>query len=275
MKLALIGTSSFDRTAIVDAVQPTVVPTRYGDVAVEIGESSDGALILVRRAGVRHPLEPGRINYRAIMLALRELGVDRVIATCVVGSLREGLDPGTLVCIDQFLDFTRHRPPTLYDDHGFHFADMSEPYCRGLRGAIGIAAESANIRVVSTGCYVGVDGPRYETAAEVRMFRTLGGDVVGHTGVTEAIMAREAGLCYATIALVANHGAGIAGPVFHDEMSRTREQHAEVLHRIVRQTVSTMRTVDLGPCGCAEALGSPQLSAWSDPVRMRRPSDRD
>jgi 5'-methylthioadenosine phosphorylase len=255
----------------------SLVATRYGDVPVERMTVSGREIYLLRRAGARHPLEPARVNYRAGVLALRQLGVEAVLSTCVAGSLRPDLPPGALVNLSQFIDFTRHRPPTLFDEYGFGYTDMTEPYCPHLRELVRAAARAESLPLQDGLCYVGVDGPRYETAAEVRMFGRLGGDVVGHTGVTEAIMAREAGLCYACIVLVSNYGAGIAGqPISNEDVAAVRQQHADSVERLVLATLRRMDHQSSGECGCADSAGVYQLPNWqsavsSDPRTDRRP----
>ncbi len=152
---------------------------------------------------------PHRVNYKLIMLGMKKLGVDCIIGTSVSGSLKPEIPVKTYLVLDQFLDFTKRTPFTAYDDEKFAFVDFSEPYCPTCRKQLIDACEKAGVYYLPKGCYVGVDGPRYETNAEVRMFRMLGGDVVGMTNVTETIMARETGQCYASLCVVSNYGAGI------------------------------------------------------------------
>lgn len=262
--VGLIATSSLQPSEFVFDHDRRVVGTRFGDVAVDIGSWGSSRVAMVTRAGRRHPLEPGRVNYRGIVSALRIIGVRSVLSTCVVGSIRSHLTVGGLVNFDQLIDFTRHRPPTLYRDDGFSFVDMTNPYCARLRAHINDAAQQTGVSVHDGGCYVGLDGPRFETAAEVRMFRILGGDVVGHTGATEAIMAREAGLCYASIGIVTNIAAGLVEneSVSIEGIGRARKQYGAALEKVLGRALEAVNSADVGPCGCSELLGEWQPASW-------------
>ncbi|MFJ8753949.1 MTAP family purine nucleoside phosphorylase [Streptomyces sp. NPDC102441] len=262
--VGLIATSSLRPPDFIADHDRQVVGTRFGDVAVDVGMWGAARVAMVTRGGARHPLEPGRVNYRGIVSALRSVGARSVLSTCAVGSIRRHLAVGTLVNLDQFIDFTRHRPPTLYGDDGFCFADMTQPYCARLRTHMNDAARRVGAPMHDGGCYVGVDGPRFETAAEVRMYGILGGDVVGHTGSTEAVMAREAGLCYASVGIITNVAAGLG----HDEsvsiegIGHTRQQHGASLEKVMADVLEAVS--DAGPpdCGCPALLGKRQTASW-------------
>lgn len=149
------------------------------------------------------------------------MGVRRVLATAAVGSINEAMNPGDFVIIDQFIDFTKARVQTFFDDgeQGVVHVDVTEPYCPELRAALIEIGQEMGLSLHKSGTYFCVEGPRYETAAEIRAARILGGDVVGMTNIPEAVLAREAGLCYATIAMVTNMGAGMTNrPLSHDEV---------------------------------------------------------
>ncbi|RPJ48331.1 MAG: S-methyl-5'-thioadenosine phosphorylase, partial [Chloroflexi bacterium] len=138
-------------------------------------------------------------------------GVRHVLATFAVGSLRMTIPPLALVAVDQFLDFTQGRAHTFFagEHNGFAHTDMTNPLCSGLRAGLLQLAAQRGLNVIPTGVYACTNGPRLETAAEVRMLAQLGGDVVGMTGVPEMPLAREAGLHYAGVAYVINYGAGL------------------------------------------------------------------
>lgn len=144
-----------------------------------------------------------------------------MFATAAVGSLRPDIPPGSRVVIDQFIDFTRNRISTFFDeDDGLVIhTDFTEPYCPNLRAIILEAGNSTSQRLFDGGCYVCTEGPRFETPAEIRMFVKWGGDLVGMTNVPEVVLARESGLCYAVIAIVTNYAAGISkDPLTHEEV---------------------------------------------------------
>ncbi|MGH9304960.1 MAG: MTAP family purine nucleoside phosphorylase, partial [Acidimicrobiales bacterium] len=167
----------------------------------------------VPRHGSSHSVAPSKINYRANLWALHHIGVTRLITVCVVGSLREDLAPGGLLLVDQFLDLTKgRRADTFFDgpDEVCH-TDMTYPYSSILRELLMAAGEREVIDLVPTGTYACLEGPRFETAAEARMARILGGDVVGMTGYPEVALARELDMEICTVAVVSNFAPGVAG----------------------------------------------------------------
>jgi 5'-methylthioadenosine phosphorylase len=183
------------------------------------------------------------------MLALQKFGVEWVLATSVVGGLRPSLSSGQLVLVDQFLDFTRHRPGTIFGKEKFQFMDFTEPYCPTLRHAILDVAKQLDMSILPEGCYVGVDGPRYETAAEVRMYQMLGGDVIGMSNIPETIFARELGLHYSTVAVVSNPGAGLSGsPVLIEDINAATIQTNERLLNLLFNAAEKIIGADKCKC---------------------------
>ena len=177
-----------------------------------------------------------------------------VVATGMVGSLRASLPVGTVVLLDQFLDFSRHHPCTYYEESDFAFLDFTEPFCGRLRRSFRNTAAALDVALVPHGCYVSTEGPRYETRAEVRMFGQLGGDVIGQTVATECVMAREAGLCYAMLAMVTDYD------VWHDAeedvsvevVNANLHANSESARTIVSQLVAS--GLPERTCSCGSAL---------------------
>lgn len=214
------GTGVYRHTQLQDS-REIIVSTRYGEALLQRGLIRGREVYFLARHGPGHAVPPHRVNYRANIAALKHLGVTAAIATAAVGSLRESIPPGSRVLIDQFLDFTRGRPLTYYDgeDGVVVHTDFTEPYCPSLRSAVSRAADILEQPLVMGGCYACTEGPRFETPAEVRALALLGADLVGMTNVPEVVLAREAGICYATVALVTNYGAGISMHFLtHDEV---------------------------------------------------------
>lgn len=237
MKTALIVGTGVDFSTTEGEWSEIASPYGASITMVNIG---DQPVAILRRHGPAMNVPPHLVNYRANMLALQEMGVERVIATAAVGSMRQDLPPGSLVVVGDFIDFTKHREPTIYDRPGpkVTHTDFSTPYCPEISGALEQAAAEFGIRLGKRATYVCVDGPRYETPAEIRMFAQWGGDVVGMTGVPEVVFARELGMCYATLAIVSNLAAGISEkPLSHKEVveqvSRRREEVGSLLERAV------------------------------------------
>ncbi len=208
------------------------VETKYGDVVAYLTESSMGReLIFLPRHGLEHSVPPHKVNYRANMLALKSLKVDGIIATNAVGSLREELPPGSLAVAVDFIDFTRDRPKTLFDDKVVH-TDMTRPYDPRLIEALRTSARRLGLELKDC-VYVATEGPRYETPAEIRMFRTLGGDVVGMTGVPEVVFANELSLPYASLCIITNYAAGMQKRISHEEVIKLMEEKGETVKRVI------------------------------------------
>ncbi|MBX6378218.1 MAG: S-methyl-5'-thioadenosine phosphorylase, partial [Clostridia bacterium] len=254
VRLALIGGSGVYHPSLLVETSLRTVGTPYGAVAVTVGRLPDGGeeVAFIPRHGVGHTVPPHRVNYRANVWALKELGVERVLATAAVGSLRPALAPGDVVVCDQFLDFTRGRPSTFFEggERGVAHVDVTEPYCPVLRAVLVEAAEAEGVRVHGSGTYVCTEGPRFETAAEIRLFASLGGDVVGMTGVPEVVLARELALCYATVAAVTNLAAGLSPtPLTHSEVMAVMAANAERLRRVLARALAAVPV--LRDCSCA------------------------
>ena len=191
------------------------VRTRYGPAAVY--PARDGSYYLLPRHGIGHGIPPHMVNYRANMSALKHLGVRSIISTSAVGSMNRRFAVGRLGLVDQFIDFTSRRGGTFFDDAVRH-VDMTSPYSQRINSALQRAAGAEGMKLHTGLVYVCVEGPRFETAAEIRMFRRLGGDVVGMTGVPEVVLAREAGIEYSSIAVATNWAAGMQDSVSHEEV---------------------------------------------------------
>jgi len=169
-----------------------------------------GEILFLPRHGTKHSIPPHRIDYRANISALKTCGAERVVGLAAVGGIAAKYGPRTLAVPDQIIDYTHGRVQSFHDGgtEGVTHIDFTHPYCEELRSALLRAAVEADTPVVDVGTYAVTDGPRLETAAEVRRMERDGCDIVGMTGMPEAALAREAGLCYACFAFVVNWAAG-------------------------------------------------------------------
>lgn len=267
--VALVATTSLRPADLLRVEGTKVVDTPFGLVELQRATVSDKPVLCLSRSGGRELLPPHRVNYRANVLALALSGVRLVLATHLVGSLRTDLPVGSMVVPDQFIDLTRDRPKTLFDRYGHRFTDFTDPYCPTIRQAISTALAEQGVTPHS-GCYVGVDGPRFETAAEVRMFGQLGGTVVGMTGTTEAILFREANICFGSLALVSNLGAGLAtgGLEVSDMLAEASERH-RLMARAVLATLSTLvdgRSASCDARRCRSGEAGLTVPAWRDEI---------
>lgn len=254
VKIAVIGgTGVYDPNILANTREETV-STPYGDVDLKIGSHRGKLVAFMNRHGEGHSIPPHLVNYRANIEALKRLGVKNILATAAVGSLNPFMQPGHLVFTDQFLDFTKCRQHTFFDGGvaGVVHTDMTNPYCSGLREILSRAAQSLGLVSHPAGVYVCCEGPRFETAAEIKMYRLLGGDLVGMTGVPEAPLAREAEICYATIAIVTNYAAGISPTrLTHMEVLDMMSQNGENLRKLLMQSIAWIDEDRACECHCA------------------------
>ncbi len=216
-----------------------VLKTRYGSVLLGTAEADERPFFVLARHGARHGIPPHRINYRANIAALAQLGVRMVIGTSAVGSMKPDFGVGQLGLIEQFIDFTKGRPSTFFDTKARH-TDMTNPYDRGLGEVLVGAAKKLGMGLQTGLVYVCAEGPRYESAAEIRMFRSMGGDVVGMTGVPEVVLARELGLRYASIAIATNWAAGIQEIVDNEEVVSVMKETGERVRRLVESAIVSL-----------------------------------
>lgn len=232
------------------------VNTPYGKPSDKymIAELYGKKVIFLPRHGGKHSIPPHMINYRANIYGFKKLGVDRIISISAVGGIRKGLKPGDIVILDQIIDMTRTRKSTFYDgEEGVIHIDFTEPYCPELRGAMLKASERIGLDVKDGGTYVAVDGPRLETAAEIKGFAKLGGDVVGMTGMPEAVLARELEICYSGISVVANYAAGIIKKkLTTSEVMEVMSKSSEMLRGILKGAIQLIP--EKRGCPCGEAL---------------------
>ncbi len=254
IELAIIGGSGFYNPSFLGKAEKHVVFTEYGEVELFKAEVSRKKVYFLPRHKIGHSLSPSQVNYRANLKALKKLGVKRILATSAVGSLNKLMLPGSLVFLDNFIDFTKNRPTTFYDKEGeVYHVDFTEPYCPELRSFLIEAATNLKLDFHPAAVYVCTEGPRFETPAEIKAFQLLGGDVVGMTGVPEVVLARELEICYAGIGLIANMAAGIS------KRSLTAEEVVEVISKMNSDIESLLKEViplisSMRNCHCATAL---------------------
>ncbi len=231
-----------------------VLATAYGHVTLYVGRGESAGIVFLPRHGREHSLPPHRVNYRANLKALASLGVQRVLATAAVGALNERVAPGKLVLIDQFIDLTKGRPQTFYEGgaSGVAHVDVTEPYCPSLRAALAAAAARRSLACVEGATYACTEGPRFETAAEVRLLAAWGADVVGMTGIPEAPLARELGLCYASVAIPMNWGAGLAENGL--DLTQSTRYLEEGTRAAARICLDVLRAENVAPCSCRASL---------------------
>lgn len=258
MAVGIIGGSGLSKFVPFSIADELVVETPYGRVEVQKLDYEAGDLYFVARHGSGHGVPPHEVNYRANVRALKDLGVERIFSTTAVGSVNLEMLPGTFVVPDQIIDFTHRRAHTYCEVGRVYHIDMTEPLCGELREALRAAAEERGEEVVYGATYVVTEGPRFETPAEIRAFRTLGGDLVGMTLMPECSLARELGMCYATLSVVTNLAAGIQG-----ERLTAREVDEMMREKLVAVAAILKGALGRLPlarrCGCGSSLADAEV----------------
>ncbi len=237
--LAVIGGTGLYKLAALDGEKAMVAATPYGMPSgpVHVGRFGAHRIAFLARHGENHALPPHKVNYRANLWLLKEIGVARVLAVNAVGGITERYGPRAIGVPDQIIDYTWGRVSTFCEepDTEVLHVDMTEPYTPSLRAALLAAANAADIAVVDGGCYGATQGPRLETKAEIARLRRDGCDLVGMTGMPEAGLARELGLDYASLALVANWAAGCgeAAEITMDEVYANLDHATAPLPKLI------------------------------------------
>ncbi|TVR59610.1 MAG: S-methyl-5'-thioinosine phosphorylase [Candidatus Competibacteraceae bacterium] len=219
--------------------------TPYGEPSSPLiyGDLAGRAVVFLARHGTHHTLPPHQINYRANLWALHRIGVRQVIAVAAVGGIREDMAPGVLAFPDQLVDYTWGRHGTFFEDNLSHVThiDFTEPYCGELRMRLIRAARELNLDARESCTYAATQGPRLETAAEVRKLERDGCDIVGMTGMPEAALARELEMRYAACAVVANRAAGKApGAITMAEIERNLVAGMNQVKALLERAISTL-----------------------------------
>ena len=242
--MGLIGGSGLDRLAGAELVRREVIETAWGSpsAALTVARVGSYEVVFLPRHGDHHQFPPHRINYRANIEALRLFGVEQVIAVAAVGAVDVALPLSGVVIPHQIIDYTWGRAQTFFDDFstGVRHVDFSDPFCPALRRKLVAAAGDERIHCVDGGVYAATQGPRLETAAEIDRLAGDGCTVVGMTGMPEAALAREAGLCYAMLAVVVNLAAGREpGEIRMSDIEQRLEAGVESVMCIVQRLLAT------------------------------------
>ena len=210
--LAFIGGTGLTRMDNLRIVDKHAITTRFGEPSAPVveGELDGQRVLFLARHGDPHVLLPHQVNYRANMVALKEAGATAIVAANAVGGITTLAPTGALVLPDQIIDYTWGRESTLFDDPAdpLVHVDFSWPFDTALRDALKARLAASDLKWIDGGCYGATQGPRLETAAEIARMERDGCDIVGMTGMPEAVLARELGIPYAMLSLVVNPGAG-------------------------------------------------------------------
>ena len=244
-RLGIIGGTGVDELEGVEILSTHATTTPYGEISRPIQECrwGEATVYFLQRHGSPGAIPPHLINYRANVWALHALGLQEIVAINAVGGIAEGMRPGRLVIPDQLIDYTWGREHSFDDGRSgaLMHIDFTEPYHRELRHAVTEAAVAAGIPHAPSGTYGATQGPRLETAMEIRRMAQDGCDVVGMTGMPEAALARELGLAYAAVCMVVNPAAGLGDEPLSLEMMRETLQREAGVVRLLLETLLATR----------------------------------
>ena len=255
-EIGVLGGSGVYDLAALEGARDVRIDTPYGEPsdALRIGRLDGREVAFLARHGRTHRLLPGEIEHRANVYALKSIGVSRIFAVSAVGSMREAIRPRDVVLVDQFIDRTVHRHGTFFGDGVAAHVSFADPICPELHDVLALAAAPATERVHESGTYLCIEGPAFSTRAESRLYRGWGVDVIGMTNLPEAKLAREAQICYATLALVTDYDCwheeeeDVSVAAVLDNLRANADLAVAILRRAIRDTPEERS------CACARAL---------------------
>lgn len=259
--IGVIGGTGF--YSLLDDAETVTVDTPFGTVSdrIRVGTVGDAAVAFLPRHGADHSVPPHRINYRANIFALHSLGVRQILAPCAVGSLQRGLAPGAIVLPDQLVDRTHGREHTFYAAGGFHIP-FSDPYCDNGRRTVLDAASGLGEQVHDGATMVVIDGPRFSTRAESAYYSAQGWGLINMTGQPEAVLARELGVCYTSLALVTDYDAGVdhTGAVTQEQVFAMFARNIDRLRALILAAAPKLTPAET--CVCKTTRGDLPLPTF-------------
>jgi 5'-methylthioadenosine phosphorylase len=255
-EIGIIGGSGLYAMPGLTNMHEVRVGTPFGDPSDDyvLGDLEGRRVAFLARHGRGHRILPSELNFRANIFGMKKLGVERIVSVSAVGSLKEEHKPGDFVVPDQFIDRTFHRISTFFGDGIVAHVAFGDPVCAIVAGAMFSACKSEGVEAKPKGTYVCMEGPQFSTRAESNLYRSWGADVIGMTNLQEAKLAREAEICYATLAMVTDYDCWHEGhdAVTIDQIVRVMNQNSANACRVVKTAVAAMPRER--KCACATAL---------------------
>jgi 5'-methylthioadenosine phosphorylase len=272
-RVGVIGGSGLYQIEGLQRVKEIDLSTPFGKPSDKFIQGSLGEieLLFLPRHGRGHRWLPTEINFRANIFGMKKLGVERIISVSAVGSLQEKIAPGHVVIPDQFIDRTTQRPSTFFGKGIVAHVSLADPFCKELSGALAEAAIAAGATIHRRGTYLCMEGPQFSTRAESHLYRNWGADVIGMTNLQEAKLAREAEICFATLALATDYDCWNewAGDVEIDHVLAVLQQNVDLAKKTIRQAIKNLDAART--CGCASALKTAIITDKSKiPKKVRR-----
>ncbi len=266
--LGIIGGSGLYQMEGLTNVREESVDTPFGSPSDKLvfGEIKGKKLVFLPRHGKGHRILPSEINYAANIYALKVSGVKKVISVSAVGSLKKEIKPGDMVIVDQFFDFTKNRKSTFFGGGIVAHVSMAEPVCPYLRKILIESCKNLNVACHEGGTYICIEGPQFSTKAESFFYKNNGFDVIGMTNATEAKFAKEAELCYATIAMATDYDCWHEEEenVTADMIIKILLENAEKAKKIIKESASKIDFTKNGLCSCDSSLRQAVVTAKKD-----------
>lgn len=254
IKIAIIGGSGLDDPGILKNAEEKVLETPYGKTSSSLtcGKIQGVEIVILARHNKAHTISPTQVPFRANLWALKELGCTHIIATTACGSLKEEIKPRDFIFLDQFIDMTKHRNLTFFEDfeEKIVHTPMAEPFCPRLRQVLIETARELKIPHHETGTVITIEGPRFSTKAESNFFRLIGGSVINMSTVPEVILARELGICYAKIAMSTDYDCWREGEesVTWDIITRIMKENSENAKRLLIEVIPKIKQENCAHC---------------------------
>ncbi|HJX29569.1 MAG TPA: S-methyl-5'-thioadenosine phosphorylase [Thermoanaerobaculia bacterium] len=256
IRIGVVGGSGLYAMEGLKVIEERRIDTPFGQPsdAYVIGELDGRRIAFLPRHGRGHRLTPTELNYRANIFGFKVLGVEQLISVSAVGSMKIEYKPTDIVVPDQFFDRTRHRVDTFFGNGLVAHVSLARPICPRLIAPFADAAEAAGATVHRGGIYCNMEGPQFSTRAESEIYRRLGIDIIGMTNLTEARLAREAEICYATLAMVTDYDCWHEHDVTGQEVMEVVAQNSKMSQNVVRQLLQRLPDERPADCLCARAL---------------------
>jgi 5'-methylthioadenosine phosphorylase len=253
MVIGIIGGTGFYDPALFTKSQEKRVKTKYGDPSdsLIVAEFKGKQVVILARHGREHTLSPSKVNYRANIDAMKQLGVSKLITISAVGSLKEDIKPGEFVFTDQFIDRTFGREKSFFETGKVGHIGVAEPFCPNLRNILVSAAKEVKIPYHAKGTCIVIEGPRFSTKAESMLYRSWGADTINMTLAPEVVLAREAEICYGNIAMVTDYDVWRDHHVSNQMVVETVKRNSENVKKLLTAAIAMVEEKD---CECNHAL---------------------
>ena len=251
-EIGIIGGSGLYDPCMLDDVSKVLISTKYGEPSdvFNIGEIKGRRIAFLSRHGPGHSIPPHLLNFKANISAIEELGIKRIVSCCAVGSLKEDFMPGDIVIPDQYIDWKK-TSVSFYNKGDVAHVSMADPFCSDIRAALIKTCKKLGIKYHDKGVYICIEGPRFSTRAESKLYRNYA-DIIGMTGVPEAALAREKELCLAILATVTDYDVWADKPVCTEDVLKTMKESEEKVKKILKEVVNVIP--EERGCICKDAM---------------------